>query len=148
MITAALDPGQFAALRHIAVAPSGLNYFSGALEAMLAAQGLSRRISITSPHFLLAAYLAANSDLVLAIPSRAAQRLAAMLPLMLFEIPLELADIQIAMYWHERTHKSEAHGWFRETVRKSLPRSSGRAQAPPDIVTVDASEPGAESAEN
>jgi DNA-binding transcriptional LysR family regulator len=123
-ITPALTAAQYAALRHVSVAPSGLTYFSGALESILAAAGLSRRVAITSPHFLLAAYLVANSDLVLAIPSRAAQRLSAMLPLMLFDIPLDLPEIQIAMYWHERTHNSAAHQWFRERVRESLPQAA------------------------
>ncbi len=123
-ITAALTAAQYAALRHVSVAPSGLTYFSGALESILAAGGLTRRVAITSPHFLLAAYLVANSDLVLAIPSRAAQRLSAMLPLMLFDIPLDLPEIQIAMYWHERTHNSEAHQWFRDKVRESLPQAA------------------------
>lgn len=126
-IMPAMDAEWFAALRHVSVAPSGLTYFSGAIDSILAAQGLSRRVAITSPHFLLAAYLVANSDLVLAIPSRAAQRLAALLPLMLFDIPLDLPEIQIAMYWHERTHTSAAHQWFREQVRASLPQATGRA---------------------
>ena len=56
--------------------------------------------------------------------SRAAQRLSAMLPLMLFDIPLDLPEIQIAMYWHERTHHSDAHQWFREKVREALPQAA------------------------
>jgi len=129
-ITPTLGAAQYAALRHVSVAPSGLTYFSGALESILAAAGLTRRVAVTSPHFLLAAYLVANSDLVLAIPSRAAQRLAALLPLMLFDIPLELPEIQIAMYWHERTHKSAAHQWFRERVRESLPHGAVHSAVP------------------
>lgn len=117
----ALSAEAYAALRHVSVAPSGLNYFSGALDALLAARGLSRRVAVTSPHFLLAANLAAHSDLVLALPSRAARRLAAQLPLMLFDIPLELPEIDIAMYWHERTHTSLAHQWLRDQVRDALP---------------------------
>ncbi|MBL8376457.1 MAG: LysR family transcriptional regulator [Burkholderiales bacterium] len=128
-ITPSMDAPWFAALRHVSVAPSGLNYFSGAIDSLLAAQGLHRRVAVTSPHFLLAAYLAANSDLVLALPSRAARRLAAMLPLMLFDIPLELPEIRIAMYWHERTHTSAAHQWFREQVREALPHGGSRSGA-------------------
>lgn len=47
-----------------------------------------------------------------------------MLPLMLFDIPLDLPEIQIAMYWHERTHHSDAHQWFREKVREALPQAA------------------------
>ena len=71
------------------------------------------------PHFLLAAHLVASSDLVLAIPSRAAHRLSALLPLTVFDIPLALPEIQIAMYWHERSHNAEAARWLREQVKIS-----------------------------
>ena len=27
----------------------------------------------------------------------------------------------LAMYWHERTHHSVAHQWFRQAVRDALP---------------------------
>ncbi len=53
---------------------------------------------------------------------RAAQRLSGMLPLMLFDIPLDLQEIQTAMHRHERTHNSDAHQWFREKVREALPQ--------------------------
>lgn len=124
----ALGAPEYAALRHVSVSPSAVNYFSGAIEAQLAARGLVRHIAVTSPHFLLAAYLVAHSDLVLALPSRAAQRLAALYPLMLFDIPLDLPEFELATYWHERTHNSAAHQWFREQVRSSLPQPSERAQ--------------------
>ncbi len=130
-----LTVAQFSALRHISVAPSGLTYFSGALDSMLAVDGLSRRIAITSPHFLLAAYLVASSDLVLAIPSRAAHRLSALLPLTVFDIPLALPEIQIAMYWHERSHNSSAHQWFRDQVREALPRDLAKPEVQLRIAT-------------
>lgn len=116
-----IDTAAYAALRHVSVAPSGLTFFSGALDSLLAAQGMKRKVAVTSPHFLLAANLVAHSDLVLALPSRAARRLAAQLPLTLFDIPFDLPEIDIAMYWHERTHTSSAHQWLRDQVRESLP---------------------------
>ena len=126
-----LSLSAYAQLRHVSVAPSGLTYFSHALDSRIEAMGLKRRIALTSPHFLLAAYVAANSDLVLALPSRAAHKLAAMLPLTLFELPLELPEIQLAMYWHERTHNSVAHQWFRARVRDALPQSQPQGRDQP-----------------
>lgn len=120
-----LKVGAYAGFRHVSVAPSGLNFFRRAVDAVLAHQGLSRRVAVTSPHFLLAAYLVARSDLVLALPSRAARRLAELLPIGIFEIPLVLSEFEIAMYWHERTHKSGAHAWFRDQVRKTLQIAEG-----------------------
>ena len=122
-----LTAERYAALRHVTVSPSGLNYFSSTLEAQLAVRGLARHTAVTTPHFLIAAHLAANSDLVLAMPSRAARRLTALLPLGMFDIPLELPEFELAMYWHERTQNSTAHQWLREQIREALPRDLERA---------------------
>ena len=120
----ALQPGlkveTFAGFGHVTVAPSGLDFFRRAVDSKLAEQGLSRRVAVTSPHFALAAYLAAQSDMVLTLPLRAARRLSEFLPVGIFELPFDLPDIGIAMYWHERTHSSAAYRWFREQVRKAL----------------------------
>ena len=134
-ISASLSAKQYAQLRHVSVAPSGLTYFSGTLDAALEVRGLKRRIAVTSPHFLLAAYLVANSEMVLALPSRAAHRLAALLALSIFELPVALPEIQISMYWHERTHNSGAHQWLREKVRDALPRDLRVPQAQLRVAT-------------
>ena len=120
-----LDAQGFASLSHISVAPSGLSYFSSAVDSALQAQGLSRRIAVTSPHFLLAAHLVSQSDMVLALPRRAASGLAAFLAIRLVEIPLPMRGVDVSMYWHERTHHSGPHRWLRERVRDVLAPASG-----------------------
>jgi len=120
-----LDAAQFAALAHIHVAPSGLRYFSAALDDALEAMGLARHVVFTSPHFLLAAHVVANTDTVVLVPERIARRLAATLPVAVFEPPLELPRYEIAMLWHERTHASAPHAWVREVVADILPKDGG-----------------------
>lgn len=119
-IHADLTVKELAALRHVSVAPSGLNYFSGALDAALERRGLRRQLVATSPHFLLAATLVAETDLVLVLPMRAARGLVRRLPLSLFELPVELPPVQTGMYWHMRTHDSPAHAWLRGLVHEVL----------------------------
>lgn len=132
-VRADLSPAQFAALPHIAVAPSGVAFFSSVVDSALEAQGLSRRVAVSSPHFLLAAHLVAQSDLVLALPARAARALAAMLPLQVVDIPLPLQPVDVALYWHERTHHSPPHQWMRALLRELL--------ASPEADTPEASTP-------
>jgi DNA-binding transcriptional LysR family regulator len=115
-----LDGPAFAALPHVSVAPSGLSYFTGPVDAALEAQGLSRRIAVSCPHFMLAAHLVSQSDMVLALPRRAAERLAALLPLSVVALPVAVKPVQVAMYWHERTHHSRPHQWLRALVRELL----------------------------
>jgi DNA-binding transcriptional LysR family regulator len=115
-----LQPAEFAALGHISVSPSGLSYFAQVVDSALERDGLARRIAVTCPHFLLASHLVSQSDLVLALPSRAAQALTTFFPLQVIEIPLAMATVDVSMYWHERCHHSRAQQWLREQVRAIL----------------------------
>lgn len=119
-LAAPLTVEAFAALPHVRVAPSGLTYFSSAVDTALEHRGLQRRIAVSSPHFLLAAHLVAENDLVLVLPLRAARQLAVLHGLQVVEIPLPLPSIEIAMYWHERCHHARAQQWLREQVRTIL----------------------------
>jgi DNA-binding transcriptional LysR family regulator len=110
----------FAALSHVRVAPSGLTYFSSVVDEALQACGLQRRVVVSSPHFLLAAQLVSQTDLVLALPRQAALSLAAHFPLQLIDIPMPMRAVELSMYWHERCHHSRAQQWLREQVRSIL----------------------------
>lgn len=119
-VTQGMSPEAFAALPHAAVSPSGLSYFSNVVDSALAAVGLSRRIVVSCPHFLLASHLVSQSDLVLALPYRAAISLSAYFPLQTVDIPLPMRSVDVAMYWHERCHHSAAQQWLRAQVRRIL----------------------------
>jgi len=126
-VAQAMTPEAFAALPHAAVSPSGLSYFSNVVDSALATLRLSRRIVVSCPHFLLASHLVSQSDLVLALPRRAAMSLAAYFPLQTVEIPLPLRPVDVAMYWHERCHHSAAQQWLRGQVRRILGDSEALA---------------------
>jgi DNA-binding transcriptional LysR family regulator len=119
-IDADMDAHAYAALSHISVAPSGITVISSVVDSALETRGLTRRVAVSSPHFLLAAYMVSQSDLVLSLPRRAAVALTAFLPLQMVEIPLAMRSIDLAMYWHERTHASPSHRWLREQVKSIL----------------------------
>lgn len=115
-----LSPEGFAALPHVSVSPSGLSYFAGVVDSALEACGLERRVVVRCPHFMIACQLVAQSDLVLALPSRAAQAVTGFLPVQVLDIPLPLRPVDVSMYWHERCHHSRSHQWLRDTVRTIL----------------------------
>jgi DNA-binding transcriptional LysR family regulator len=58
----------------------------------------------------------AESDIILALPSRLARRLAERLPLRLLDLPLQVAPVSPAMIWHERFHGDPAHAWVRQQL--------------------------------
>ncbi|MBN8511365.1 MAG: LysR family transcriptional regulator [Burkholderiales bacterium] len=110
----------FAELAHVSVSPSGLSYFAGVVDSALDALGLARRVVVKCPHFLIASHLVARSDMVLALPERAARALTALLPVQIVELPFPTRPVDVSMYWHERCHHSRSHQWLREQVRSIL----------------------------
>jgi DNA-binding transcriptional LysR family regulator len=116
----ALTAELFAVLSHMNVSPSGLSYFANAVDSALETQDLARKVVVTCPHFLLASHLVSQTDLVLAMPHRAALALMKFFPIQLIEIPLSMAGVDVAMYWHERCHHSASHRWLRKQVRSLL----------------------------
>jgi len=110
----------FAELPHVTVSPSGLGWLTAYVDDALLPLGVSRKIRASSPHFLLAAYLVSVTDLVLVVPSHAGARLAELFPLSVEPLPFADKELRLSMFWHERTHKSAAHQWFRSRVQAVL----------------------------
>jgi len=115
-----LTAEDFAALPHVSVSPSGLSYFAGVVDSALEVLGLERRVVFRCPHFMIGCMLVAQSDMALALPSRAAQAVTRFLPVRSFVIPVPLKPVDVSMYWHERLHHSRSHQWLRSTVRAIL----------------------------
>jgi len=120
---------QFAALDHAFIAPRGRP--GGAVDDLLAEHGLSRRIALALPHFLVAPFVIANTDLVLTVPERVARTFAAFLPLRIVDPPAAFPGFTMSLMWHERQHHDPAHAWFRDelvAVAEALPGGRGRAR--------------------
>jgi DNA-binding transcriptional LysR family regulator len=104
----------YVALRHVTVTISGVG--ESAVDVALSTLGLTRHVALRVPHFLAGAMLVADSDMILTLPSRLARRLAERLPLMLLDLPLQVAPLSPAMIWHERFHDDPAHVWVRQQL--------------------------------
>lgn len=109
-----LSLARYLALRHVAVTISGVG--ESAVDVALSRLEATRHVALRVPHFLAAAMLVADSDMVLTLPRRLAQRLAATLPLALLALPLQLPPLSPAMIWHERFHGDPAHVWVRQQL--------------------------------
>ncbi len=118
-----ITPERFAAARHAFIAPQGTP--GGIVDEVLARHGLTRRVAVAVPDFLVAPHVVAGSDLVLTLAARLAGVLARTLPLHVVGHPLELPHFTVSMLWHARHDADPAHRWFRALVAKvsrDLPR--------------------------
>ncbi|AKF04231.1 LysR family transcriptional regulator [Sandaracinus amylolyticus] len=87
------------ALPHVVV--SGRGQASGALDAALAARGLSRRVGLVVPSFLAVPAIVAGSDLVALVPERVLR--AVVCPgIVAREPPLAVSGFEVGLGWHPR----------------------------------------------
>ncbi|MCB9591999.1 MAG: LysR family transcriptional regulator [Sandaracinaceae bacterium] len=86
------------------------------VDTALAALGERRRVLLRVGHFLAAPLIVAQSDLILTLPRRLANRLARMAPLVLHEPPVEIPGFRVSQLWHERRQRDPAHVFLRRTV--------------------------------
>ncbi|CAN90334.1 transcriptional regulator, LysR family [Sorangium cellulosum So ce56] len=101
----------YTSLPHALISPRGEG--GGRVDEVLAERGLSRRVALQIPHFLVAAHIVAQTDLVLTVPARIARVFAEMEELHVMKPPVELGGFSVDQVWHERHAKDPAHTWLR-----------------------------------
>ncbi|MEO5932030.1 MAG: LysR family transcriptional regulator [Duganella sp.] len=107
---------QFCALDHVLISPDG-GGFHGVTDAALARVGLTRRVALSVPHFLFMVSVLQSTDLVAMLPARLVRGNTA---LKAVEPPVAVPGYEMAMLWHERSHRDPAHQWLREHMQKSV----------------------------
>lgn len=133
-------PRQWTAARYLGahhVAPAPLTAGGpGVVDEHLAAQGLTRRVAVRTPHFGLAPEMVARSSLVLTTGRQFCARYLGSLPVRIVRCPVPFPALTYYQLWHELTHASPAVRWLREQVRDvahalAQPPSAGAAQPAP-----------------
>lgn len=114
-LTGSMDAARFAALDHalFTLARDG----RGAVDDVLAAQGLTRRVRLALPHLMALPDILRATDLVAAVPARAAARFGP--GIATFDLDfLGLSQWTLHMLWSPFSRKDSATAWLRETVVK------------------------------
>jgi len=113
---------EYAALEHVVVAPTAAIGAepAGHVDAILAKQGLRRRIVMTLPHFLVAPFVVAGSDLALTAPARLLGAFTTALGLRRLQLPLKLSGYILSQVWAERSNDDQGHRWLRGVVVRAL----------------------------
>jgi DNA-binding transcriptional LysR family regulator len=109
---------RFASLEHVLVAPRGVP--RGVVDEMLAEEGLERRVARTVSSFLVAPRLLVDTDYVLTLARRMADRLAPDLGLVMKKPPVAPESFEIHLAWHRRHEDDAEHRWMRELVVREV----------------------------
>jgi len=113
-VKARLGLRTYTELPHAFVAPGGTG--RGIVDDVLEQRGLSRRVALQLPGFLVAPEVVARSDLIVTLAERVARRFAERLPLRVFAPPVPLPGFELEQVWHERVHVDPAHAWLRGEI--------------------------------
>jgi len=89
-----------------------------AIDQALVRLERSRDIGAWMPSAVSLPGVVARTDFLATIPAPLARHFSQTLGLRVYDVPLPLGEIQIGMYWHDRTHRHPAMRWLRQVVRE------------------------------
>lgn len=99
---------------HVLASPREDAY--GIVDAGLAEIGLSRRIALTTPHFLAVPFVLKSTPVIATLPTQLAEFYARTLGLVVSPPPLKLPGFTISLLWHASFNKDPAHLWLRKSI--------------------------------
>jgi DNA-binding transcriptional LysR family regulator len=118
-----LSLAQFLKLSHIQVAPRGKP--GGYIDDVLRAKGLERVVARAVPYFLTALHLTAETDYVLTISERIAQKLGPSLGLKVLELPFETRPYALGLVFHPRFDGDVGHRFLRDVFLRAAREVAG-----------------------
>lgn len=101
----------YLAASHLLVSPREDR--TGRVDLFLAQQNLQRHIALTIPHFLVAPFILANTNLIATLAERIVRTYSEVLALKVSPLPFELSGFSVRMLWHTKNNNDLAHQWLR-----------------------------------
>ncbi|MBL8482318.1 MAG: LysR family transcriptional regulator [Rhodocyclaceae bacterium] len=114
------DREAFLAEGHIIVTTSGTGHYI--VDKLMAQHGYNRRVVLKVPSFLGVARIVAQTELLVIVPRRLGETLAAQERVRMFDPPLALPHFAVKQHWHERFHADAGNLWLRRTLAQLLGR--------------------------
>lgn len=90
---------------------------TGLVDQWLKENNLTRNVVLTTPNFLMAPNIVAQSDMLVATPLTIARQYVDILNLKILPLPMELAAFDLHTIWHPFYAGTSAHKWFREQIQ-------------------------------
>jgi DNA-binding transcriptional LysR family regulator len=98
----------------------------GVVDLQLEPLARRRRVALTLPHYLAASAMIAETDLVMTVPRRVAERVCAVDAVRCFETPLELEGFDVAAAYHPRSSGDAGIAWLRKLLSEIASAASPR----------------------
>ncbi|NRR31686.1 LysR family transcriptional regulator [Oxalobacteraceae bacterium] len=116
---------EFLALGHAVIKAEGRS--QELFEQHLVRQGISRRIVLSTPHFMSIPFLIASSDLVATVPRAVGESFAQFAAIKLVQPPLAIPSFDLKQHWHRKYAKEGANIWLRRVIAELFGDGGGLA---------------------
>jgi len=113
-IAAKISAKQFREASHVLVSYAGTGH--QVIEETFVEAGLSARIAVRVPHFLVVPMILARTDLIVTVPSRVAAVFAQLGHFKVLKLPLAMPSFEVRLHWHQRFHQDPANQWLRAVM--------------------------------
>jgi len=70
------------------------------------------------PHFVVVPLIVAGTDLIVSLPSRAAEAASHLVKVKVHPQPIPIPSFDVMIYWHERVDNDPANQWLRAAVQQ------------------------------
>lgn len=101
--------------RHLVVTP--WNEKQGVLDLQLEQMGYTRQIALKTPSMLSAPFIVAESDLLMAIPRFAAEKLIHAANIKIFSLPFTISPFEVKIYSHKRSGQRGTTKWLKRKLQ-------------------------------
>lgn len=108
---------------HLQTSASGR--LGGRVDDALQEKGLRRQVNFVTSHFVAAASIASQTDVMTITGKRLARYLAGFLPLELRPLPFDAKPLSLILAWHERTHRDPSRRWLRTQIEECADELKG-----------------------
>lgn len=105
---------QYIEADHLLVSMAGDR--TGRIDRILHRENLSRHVAVSVPHFLVAPFILAQTDLIATLAKRVAESFAQMQALKILSSPIALTGFSVAIRWHQSNQNHPDQIWLREQI--------------------------------
>ena len=109
-----LSIDQYLKVKHLRVAPMDAPLHP--IDRVLSQLNFEREISVRIDLITLAPLVIKNTDLVLTLPSKTAQRMAKNYNFSIAELPIDLEKRQTKMIWHKELTNHPTFDWIKQQI--------------------------------
>ena len=109
---------QYLSSKHLRVAPDGAP--TAPIDRSLSQLNLEREIFVRIDLITMAPLILKNSDLILTLPSKTAQRMANNYGFIIVDLPIELEKRKTKLIWHNELSSHPSFDWIKKQIKLDL----------------------------